>query len=102
MRPGTPIGYKMMVNAAPQLLAIPGSLLAKRGEFATRNLWVTPHRSVPAWMLLLLVQRLLVNADAMTAGEPMLAVAVPCAVLARSCSRLARPHNHSRTLAGRV
>ena len=44
---GTPIAYKMMVNAAPQLLALPGSLLAKRGEFATKNLWVTPHRCTP-------------------------------------------------------
>lgn len=40
---GTPIAYKMMTNAAPTILAVPGSLLASRGEFATQNLWVTPH-----------------------------------------------------------
>lgn len=39
----TPIAYKMMTNAAPTILAVPGSLLASRGEFATQNLWVTPH-----------------------------------------------------------
>ena len=39
----------MMVNAAPQILATPGSLLASRGEFATHNLWVTPHSDAERW-----------------------------------------------------
>jgi hypothetical protein len=32
-----------MPQAAPVLLAKPDSVIAKRGAFATKNLWVTPH-----------------------------------------------------------
>lgn len=32
-----------MANAAPTLLAKPYSLIAKRGLFATKHLWVTPY-----------------------------------------------------------
>lgn len=32
-----------MPNPAPTLLAKPYSLIAKRGLFATKHLWVTPH-----------------------------------------------------------
>ena len=41
---GTPIGYKLMMTASPLLMALPGSLLAKRAEFATQNLWARPRR----------------------------------------------------------
>ena len=32
-----------MPQAAPLLLAKPDSAIAKRGAFAQKNLWVTPH-----------------------------------------------------------
>ena len=32
-----------MPQAAPVLLAKPDSAIAKRGAFAQKNLWVTPH-----------------------------------------------------------
>jgi primary-amine oxidase len=38
------VGYKIMAPGAPLLLAAPGSSLTKRGAFATRTLWVTPHK----------------------------------------------------------
>ena len=33
-----------MPTPAPTLLAKPYSLIAKRGLFATKHLWVTPHK----------------------------------------------------------
>lgn len=39
---GSPVAYKLMPGAAPLLLATPSSVIAKRGVFATKNLWVTP------------------------------------------------------------
>ena len=41
---GKPVAYKLMPTQAPLLLAAPSSSIAKRGVFATRSLWVTPHR----------------------------------------------------------
>lgn len=41
---GKPVAYKLIPNAAPTLLAKPYSLIAKRGLFATKHLWVTPHK----------------------------------------------------------
>ena len=38
------MAYKLMPNPAPTLLAKPYSLIAKRGLFATKHLWVTPHK----------------------------------------------------------
>ncbi len=36
---GKPVAWKLVVPAAPLLLAPPGSALAARGAFATRQLW---------------------------------------------------------------
>lgn len=38
-----PVAYKLMPFAHPPLLAQPGSLIAKKGFFATKQLFVTPH-----------------------------------------------------------
>ncbi len=46
---GTPVSYKLVSNAAPLLLAQPSSLVAKKGVFATKNLWVTPHEDGEKW-----------------------------------------------------
>lgn len=40
---GAPVAYKIMMSAAPTLLAQPDSVIATRGVFASRNLWVTPY-----------------------------------------------------------
>jgi len=40
---GSPVAWKLMPQAAPLLLAKPDSAIAKRGAFAQKNLWVTPH-----------------------------------------------------------
>jgi len=40
---GGPVAYKLMPMGAGTLLAQPDSLIAKRGVFATKNLWVTPY-----------------------------------------------------------
>jgi len=40
---GEAVGYKLMSNAGPVLLAQPGSSVAKRAEFATKHLWVTRY-----------------------------------------------------------
>lgn len=40
---GKPVAYKLMPTHSPLLLASPASSLAKRGAFATKHLWVTPH-----------------------------------------------------------
>jgi Copper amine oxidase, enzyme domain len=41
---GAPVAYKLVPKVAPTLLAQPSALLRKRGQFATKNLWVTPYR----------------------------------------------------------
>lgn len=38
-----------MPSTAPTLLAKPYSSIAKRGTFATKNLWVTPHADTERW-----------------------------------------------------
>jgi primary-amine oxidase len=40
---GAPVAYKLMPAAGPGLLATEDSVIAKRGVFASKNLWVTPH-----------------------------------------------------------
>ena len=42
-RLGIPVAYKLVPGSTPTLLADPGSSVAKRAGFATRNLWVTPY-----------------------------------------------------------
>ncbi len=49
MHAGKPVAYKMMTNAAPLMLATPSSLLQKRGGFALKNIWVTPHSDTERW-----------------------------------------------------
>lgn len=41
---GKPVAFKLIPLGGPTLLAKPYSLIAKRGLFATKNLWVTPHK----------------------------------------------------------
>ncbi|KAK9817313.1 hypothetical protein WJX72_012521 [[Myrmecia] bisecta] len=40
---GQPVGYKLMAGPVPPLYAGPNSSHRKRGIFATKQLWVTPH-----------------------------------------------------------
>ncbi|KAK9802672.1 hypothetical protein WJX73_003875 [Symbiochloris irregularis] len=40
---GAPVSYKLVPAPSPPLYALPTSSHARRGIFATRNLWVTPH-----------------------------------------------------------
>jgi primary-amine oxidase len=40
---GLPVAYRLIPGMAPTLLAHPGSPIARRAAFATRNLWVTPY-----------------------------------------------------------
>ncbi|KAG1669432.1 hypothetical protein FOA52_004065 [Chlamydomonas sp. UWO 241] len=40
---GSPVAYKIVPMAHPPLLAAPGSVVAEKGYFATKQLWVTPH-----------------------------------------------------------
>jgi primary-amine oxidase len=44
-----PVAWKLMVPAAPLLIATPESLLTARGAFATKSLWVTPHSDEERW-----------------------------------------------------
>ena len=41
-RLGVPVGYRLVPEGTPSLLAAPGSQVAKRAGFAQHNLWVTP------------------------------------------------------------
>lgn len=43
-RIGEPVGYKLVPQATPTLLAHPDSSVGRRAAFATQNLWVTPYR----------------------------------------------------------
>src|SRR5438270_610291 len=45
---GQPTGYRLSPNSTPVLLARPGSAVARRAAFATRNLWVTPFATEEA------------------------------------------------------
>jgi len=40
---GKPVAFKLVPTHTPLLLAAPTSSIAKRGVFATKHLWVTPH-----------------------------------------------------------
>ena len=40
---GNPVGYKLVTQASPPLLAKPGSFFYQRAGFARHNLWVTPY-----------------------------------------------------------
>lgn len=40
---GKGVAYKLVPGAGPTLLVGPHSAVARRGAFATKNLWVTPH-----------------------------------------------------------
>lgn len=42
-RLGEPVGYKLYPQGQPMLLADPGSSVARRAAFATKDLWVTRH-----------------------------------------------------------
>ena len=46
---GKPVAWKILLPAAPLLLAKPHSSLAKRAVFATKNIWVTPHSDAERW-----------------------------------------------------
>ncbi|KAK2760484.1 peroxisomal copper amine oxidase [Colletotrichum kahawae] len=39
-----PVGYKIINNNCPTLLAKPGSMIFKRAAFARKSLWVVPYR----------------------------------------------------------
>ncbi|KAJ0333889.1 hypothetical protein COL154_010668 [Colletotrichum chrysophilum] len=39
-----PVGYKIINNNCPMLLAKPGSMVFKRAAFARKSLWVVPYR----------------------------------------------------------
>ncbi|KAJ5496689.1 copper amine oxidase [Penicillium fimorum] len=39
-----PVGYKIVNSQCPALLAKPDSVIAKRGSFAQKSLWVLPYR----------------------------------------------------------
>ncbi|MEW5306570.1 MAG: hypothetical protein WDW36_009026 [Sanguina aurantia] len=39
----SPVAYKLTPLSHPPLMANPDSLVARKGHFATKNLWVTPH-----------------------------------------------------------
>ena len=41
--PGMPVAWKLVPATSPPLYANPGSDHARRGKFATKTLWVTPH-----------------------------------------------------------
>jgi len=40
---GDPVAYKLVPMAHPPLLAQPDSVIGKKGYFASKQLWVTPH-----------------------------------------------------------
>jgi primary-amine oxidase len=42
-RLGQPVGYKLLPQSSPTLLAGEGSWIARRAAFARHNLWVTPY-----------------------------------------------------------
>jgi len=41
---GEAVSYRLLPGVTPAMMAGPGSLVRRRGAFATHNLWVTPHR----------------------------------------------------------
>ena len=46
---GLPVAWKLVPAAGPTLMASPTSGIARRGGFATKNIWVTPHRDSERW-----------------------------------------------------
>lgn len=48
-RLGQPVGYKIVVSENPLLLASPTSLVARKGAFASKNMWVTPYARQERW-----------------------------------------------------
>ena len=48
-RLGHSVGYKIVVPENPLILASADSLIARKGAFATKNLWVTPYKAAEMW-----------------------------------------------------
>lgn len=48
-RLGQAVGYKIVVPENPLILASADSLVARKGAFATKNLWVTPYKPTEMW-----------------------------------------------------
>ncbi|MEV6344221.1 hypothetical protein [Actinoplanes sp. NPDC051851] len=48
-RLGQDVAYALCPEGRPTLLADPGSVIARRGAFATRHLWVTPYDPEQRW-----------------------------------------------------
>jgi hypothetical protein len=71
------VAYKLMPQQAPLLLTAPDSSVTKRGAFATKHLWVTPHSDdgarcaaacCTALLLLLLLSHSLAGLKGVTTG----------------------------------
>ena len=48
-RLGHSVGYKIVVPENPLILASADSLIARKGTFATKHLWVTPYKATEMW-----------------------------------------------------
>ena len=46
---GAPVAYKLMPAATPPMYAHPSSSHGRRGIFAAKHLWVTPHSEEERW-----------------------------------------------------
>ncbi|KAI9813983.1 MAG: hypothetical protein M1827_003447 [Pycnora praestabilis] len=46
---GKPVGYKFMPSPTQTLLAQPGSIMAKRAQFAQHHVWVTKYKDGELW-----------------------------------------------------
>jgi len=46
---GKPVAWKVITPPSPLLMALPRSSLTRRGAFATKHLWVTPHSDEERW-----------------------------------------------------
>ena len=46
---GVPVAWKLIPAATPPVYADPSNEHARRGAFATKQLWVTPHSDDERW-----------------------------------------------------
>ena len=46
---GKPVGYKLIPQVGPALLAAEGGFLANKTKWASKHLWVTPYEPTEKW-----------------------------------------------------
>lgn len=95
---GKPVAYKLVPASNLTLLAAPSSMIAQRGGFAEKNLWVTPQSDAerfPSSSYLLMnhtcVEVLLMSKPFLQMTAPEMPACMWCPLFTSACFRICIP-----------